>query len=157
MSDLGIEHEIVVDAPIEVVWRTITEPEQIEQWFTDSAALDLRPGGTGELVWDEKASTPTAMIAEIVVDIVEPPRRFAFRWSHPTGERAVAGNSTLVDFTLTAEADQRTLVRVVETGLEEIGWSDADKARYAEEHREGWALHLGTLATFVRGGGVAAV
>ena len=35
MTDLTIEREIVIDAPADVVWRTITEPEQIAQHVWD--------------------------------------------------------------------------------------------------------------------------
>ena len=29
---LQIEREVVIDAPVDVVWRTVTEPQQISQW-----------------------------------------------------------------------------------------------------------------------------
>ena len=44
-----IERETLIDAPLEVVWGVVTEPAQINRWFTDAAQLDLRPGGRGEL------------------------------------------------------------------------------------------------------------
>ena len=34
-SEHQIEREIVIEAPAEVVWRTITEPDQISLWFAD--------------------------------------------------------------------------------------------------------------------------
>ena len=33
MPGLAIEREIMIEAPVKVVWRTITEPDQISQWF----------------------------------------------------------------------------------------------------------------------------
>ena len=140
MTDLTIEREILIEAPAEVVWRTITEPEQIVQWFADRAELDLRPGADGTLVFEEMGNT-----APLVVEAVDPPHRFSFRWAHPDGEAPVPGNSVLVEFTLTAEGDERTRLRVVETGLDTIGWTDDDKGRYADEHRAGWDHHLGRL------------
>jgi uncharacterized protein YndB with AHSA1/START domain len=35
MAGLVIEREVVIEAPAEVVWRTITEPGQMSQWFAD--------------------------------------------------------------------------------------------------------------------------
>jgi len=35
MAGLVIEREVVIEAPAEVVWRTITEPGQMSQWFPD--------------------------------------------------------------------------------------------------------------------------
>ena len=38
-TEYRIEREIVIDAPVEVVWRTITEPDQITEWFADTVDL----------------------------------------------------------------------------------------------------------------------
>ena len=140
MTDLTIEREILIEAPVDVVWRTITKPEQITRWFADRVELDARPGGEGTLVFDEMANT-----APIVVEAMDPPHRFTFRWAHPDGQAPAPGNSVLVELTLTVEGDERTRLRVTETGLDTIGWSDDDKTRYVDEHRTGWDLHLGRL------------
>jgi uncharacterized protein YndB with AHSA1/START domain len=144
MTDLTIEREIMIDAPADVVWRTITEPDQIAQWFADRVELDLRPGGQGELFFDDKATT-RAVTAALVVEAVDPPHRFAFRWSHPDGERPDPGNSVLVEFTLSSEGNDRTRLRIVETGVDLVGWPDQEKARYVEDHRRGWAVHVDRL------------
>jgi uncharacterized protein YndB with AHSA1/START domain len=144
MTDLLIDCDVLIEAPIDVVWRTITEPDQIAQWFADRVELDLQPGGAGTLVFGDPASTD-ATTAPLVVTAVEPPQRFSFRWNHPDAEAPVPGNSVLVEFTLTRETSERTRLRVVESGLNETGWPDDDKARYAEEHRQGWATFLDRL------------
>jgi uncharacterized protein YndB with AHSA1/START domain len=138
-----IEREIVIDAPVDATWRAGTEPDQIGRWFTDTAEIDLRPGAAGTLSWDGRA-THEATTASIAVATVEPPRRFAFRWGHPDGGEAREGNSLLVEFTLAPEGE-RTLFRIVETGLVEIGWPEEQKAKYAAQNREGWGIHLGNL------------
>ena len=148
VTDLNIEREILIEAPADVVWRTITEPAQIEQWFADRVELDLRPGGAGTFIFEEHGVS-----AQLVVDTVEPPHRFAFRWSHPDGQSPAAGNSTLVEFLLTAESDERTRLRVLETGLDLVTWSDDEKERFAEDHRQGWSHHVGRLGDLL---GVAA-
>jgi len=143
-ADLTIEREVLIDAPAAVVWRTITEPDQIAQWFADRVQVDLQSGGAGMLVFEDKA-TAQATHAELVVEAVDPPRLFSFRWGHPQGEIPVAGNSVLVEFTLSAESSDRTRLRVVETGLESVSWPEDEKERYVEDHRHGWAHHLGSL------------
>jgi uncharacterized protein YndB with AHSA1/START domain len=144
VGDDRIERETVIEAPPSVVWRVVTEPDQITRWFADHVTLEAVPGGRGTLVFDhpDRASTT----AELVVERVEPPRLFSFRWAHPEGEAPVPENSVLVEFTLTAVGDGRTLLRVVETGLGLLGWPAVEKARYREEHLSGWGTHLGRLA-----------
>jgi uncharacterized protein YndB with AHSA1/START domain len=130
---LTIERDIVIEAPIATVWRTITEPDQIARWFADRVELDARPGGSGSLFFDKNNVT-----APLVVERVEPPTFFSFRWCHPDGERPTHGNSTLVEFSLIAEADARTRLTVSETGLDAMPSSDEEKQRYADSHRDGW-------------------
>ena len=68
-----IEREILIEAPIDVVWAVLTEPEHVAGWFSDSAEVDLRPGGDATFTWHEHGS------ALAWVERVEPPRFFAFR------------------------------------------------------------------------------
>ena len=144
MTNTTIEREILIDAPVGIVWATITESDQIGQWFADRVELDLRPGGEGRLTFDNNA-TAQAVTAAIVVEQADEPRLFSFRWGHPAGDQPVKSNSVLVEFTLSAEAEDRTRLRVAETGLDELDWSDEQKASYAEDHRHGWEIHLGRL------------
>jgi uncharacterized protein YndB with AHSA1/START domain len=145
MIDLTIAREILVEAPADVVWRTITEPAQMQQWFADRVELDLRPGGAGTLVFEEMG-TKEPSVAALVVEVVDPPHRFAFRWSGPEGETPTEGNAVLVEMTIDDVGDGHTRVRVVESGLESIDWSDDAKAGYVEDHRHGWSVILPRLA-----------
>lgn len=142
MPGLIIEREVLIEAPVEVVWRTITEPDQVSQWFADRVELVVEPGAHGFMEFGDQGGP-------VVVEIVDPPVRFSFRWNHPRGEEPVAGNSMLVEFTLTPEGDERTRLRVVESGHELLAWPDAEKERYADEHRGGWAEYLDRLATLL--------
>jgi uncharacterized protein YndB with AHSA1/START domain len=142
MTGLAIEQEILIEAPAEVVWRTITEPDQITRWFADRVELVAEPGAHGYMGFGDQGGP-------VVVETVEPPTRFSFRWNHPEGEEPVVGNSMLVEFTLTPEGPERTRLRVSESGHDLRDWPDAEEKRYADEHRGGWAKHLDRLANAV--------
>lgn len=136
-----VEREILIEAPVDVVWRIVTEPDQIVQWFSDEAEFDLRPGGEGHLSF--KGRNRFA----IQVEAVEPPRRFAFRWANAHDWRPRERSSMLVEFTLQQEAD-KTRLRVVESGFAKVDWSDDETAKYAEDHGNGWSFYLGRLRDF---------
>jgi uncharacterized protein YndB with AHSA1/START domain len=142
MADLMIEREVLIEAPAEVVWRTITEPDQMSLWFADRVELVVEPGAQGYLHFGDQGGP-------VVVETVDPPSRFSFRWNHPREEEPVLGNSTLVEFTLTPEGDERTRLRVTESGHELRNWPDVEKQRYADEHQEGWGEFLDRLASVV--------
>ena len=132
-----IEREIDIEAPIEVVWAVITEPEHITGWFTDSVELDVRPGGEGRFGWDVKA-TNRKHVANLRVERLDPPHYFAFRWNYPDGADPSETNAPLVEFSLEARGDA-TRLRLVESGLEQIVRSDEEKETYFTEHSSGWA------------------
>ena len=137
-----VVQEIVIDAPVDVVWRTVTDPEQVVRWFADEVDLRAEPGSAGSMTF---ASGRTVRVS---VRSVEPPRCFSYRWQHPPGVVAQVGNSVLVTFTL-APDDGGTRLRVVETDLDEMGWTHGAQDAYVAEHTGGWATHFGRLREHV--------
>lgn len=142
MAAPKIEREVLIEAPAAVVWRTITEPDQISQWFAERVEVDLKPGGHGYM-WFKDQGGP------IVVEAVDEPTLFSFRWNHPAGEEPAAHNSVLVEFTLLPEGEDTTRLRVTETDLEMLAWPETDKERYAQEHNEGWGHFIDRLDKLV--------
>jgi uncharacterized protein YndB with AHSA1/START domain len=147
MTPDTIEKEIVINAPAEAVYRVITEPDQISQWFTDAAELDPVPGGEGTLTFADRVTTQRVAV-KLTVQAAEPPRRFCFRWAYPDGEDPRDGNSLLVEFTLTPEGTG-TRLRVTETGFASLGKPEQDKIGYYEDHDKGWDTHLASLQSYV--------
>ncbi len=133
-----IEREVLIEAPAEVVWRIVTEPDQMSLWFADRVELVAEPGAVGYVHFGDKGGP-------VVVEIVAPPRRFSFRWNHPRDEEPTVGNSMLVEFLLMPEGDERTRLRVTESGHELRDWPEAEKQRYTEEHQRGWGEFLTRL------------
>ena len=137
-----IERETVIEAPVERVWRLITEAEHLGHWFGDAGAdIDLRPGGAMVLRWAEHGTSHGRVVA------VEPHSRFAYRWApfkDPGGEEPVEGNSTLVEFTLEREGDG-TRLRVVESGFASLATSEERRAGNHAGNTEGWRVELDEL------------
>src|SRR4051794_20234055 len=144
MTDLTIEREILIDAPVDVVWRTITEPDQITLWFADAVDLDVQRGGRATFTFDQPPPTPPVRAA-LAVEALDEPTPFAVRWGHDAATAPDDTNSVLVKFTLVAEGTERTRLRVTETGLPSVAWPDERKAAYVDDHRHGWQVHLGRL------------
>src|SRR5919201_5515635 len=86
----SISREIVIDAPLEVVWAIVTDPRHIARWLSDEAVIDLRPGGGMLLTWHGHGTYQGR------VEAVEPPHTFAFRWLLREDNEPVEGTSTLV-------------------------------------------------------------
>ena len=137
-----IEREIVIDAPVARVWDVLTQTEHVQQWFAfDGAEIDLRPGGAMVMRWQEHG-TYHARIA-----LIEPPRLFAYRAAQIEGELPHDGNSTLVEFTLSAEGDG-TRLRVVESGFRGLDIPEAERAAQVQASIEGWQGAFSTLGEY---------
>ncbi len=154
MATDSVEREIVIEASPEVVWGVITEPEQIIRWFSDEAEVEGRAGADGTLTWrpgGRSGDREHVMVVPIRVVEAEPFRRFSFRWNHPQGAAPDETNSALVEFSLIEEADG-TRLRVVESGIDAVTHDEQGKARYLQDHEQGWERHLGELFDYVASG-----
>ncbi|KUF13176.1 MULTISPECIES: SRPBCC family protein [Streptomyces] len=114
---MHVSAETVVPAPPGRVWELVTTPEGFARWYAfGGATIDLRPGGTMALRWDEHGVS-----AARVVDVQEG-RLWSFRWE--------PGPGALVEISLLPAADG-TDVRIVESGdledpgLSEMAWQSA--------------------------------
>jgi uncharacterized protein YndB with AHSA1/START domain len=138
-----IEREVLIEAPVERVWELLTEAEHLGTWFADAGAeVDLRPGGELVMHWEDHGS------AKGRFERIEPPNELSLRWApfrDPSGDQPEEGNSTLVEFSLAAEAEG-TRVRVVESGFASLATSDEQRQKNVEGNTEGWAMELGHLA-----------
>ena len=140
-----IEREVVIAAPIERVWATITQPEHVGSWFGDAGAeIDLRSGGAMTITWTKHGTVHAR------VERVEPPRVFAYRWARGADKPVSDDNSTLVEFTLSPEGGQ-TRLRVVESGFRGLAIPAEEQAKYAAGNVGGWKSELDELVAYVAG------
>lgn len=141
MARDAIERSTVIEAPINIVWEIVSQPEHIGQWWSDKAQIDLRPGGKGLIEWTGEITGNVGQ-ATLTVEAIEPPTRFAFRWVSPDNSSPEPGNSVLVEFTLRAIDDDHTTLTVAESGISALDWPAEKKAAYAAEHTNGWEFFL---------------
>jgi uncharacterized protein YndB with AHSA1/START domain len=158
MSTDRIEKEVLLKAPLERVWRAISDADEFGQWFGVRFDGPFVPGTsvTGVI-------TPTTVDAEVAkqqepyagtadswqIVAVEPQRRLAYRW-HPyavePGSDYSAEPTTLVEFTLEENADG-VLLRIVESGFDAL---PADRRAAAfEGNSEGWAAQTELVRTYL--------
>jgi uncharacterized protein YndB with AHSA1/START domain len=140
-----IEREIFVEASPEIVFEVVSSPEHLRQWWPDDARFGPEPGSVGEIVFGDRDAGGT-VVGFTVVDSA-PPRTFSFRWTHPVGEVAQAGNSLLVTFDLSPSGGG-TLLRMTEAGFREMGWEIAVLEQQYQEHVTGWSFYLPRLAPY---------
>ena len=139
----SIERELYVDASPEVVFKVLSTPEHIRDWWSAESEFEPVPGAASRLTWTDQDTGRRQSTPFTVVE-VDPPRRFSFRWTYDD-EVAAPGNSLLVTFEL-VRSGEGTTVRFNETGYRERGWEAAVLEAHYNDHRQGWDFYLPRLA-----------
>ncbi|MEJ7762159.1 MAG: SRPBCC domain-containing protein [Thermomicrobiales bacterium] len=137
-----IETERNLPVPIERVWAALTDPAELCRWFGETAEVDLSPGGAMYLGFGADGD------AHCVVETVEPPSRFAFRWE-AEGSAALdlpVTPMTLVEFFLDP-IPGGTRLRLVESGFAALPESIRRSAH--EGNIGGWQHELDELVAMV--------
>jgi uncharacterized protein YndB with AHSA1/START domain len=143
MEYASIERELHIDASPEVVFKVLSSPEHIRDWWSADTEFEPTPGTASRLTWTD-SDTGREQSAPFTIVEADPPRRFSFRWTYED-EVAGPGNSLLVTFDL-IPSGKGTTVRFSETGYRERGWEAAVLEAHYNDHRQGWDFYLPRLA-----------
>ncbi|MGH8443874.1 MAG: SRPBCC family protein [Solimonas sp.] len=153
-----IEKKILLKAPLERVWRAISDAQQFGYWFGvdfDGAFVE------GRTLSGRIACTRVdAEVAEMQrpyegtpfafrVESIEPMRRIAFRWHPYAIEKGVDYSQepmTLIEFIL-ADADGGILLTISESGFDRIPLARRAQAFAANDG--GWEAQTKLVAKFL--------
>ena len=154
-----IEKQTTLRAPLERVWRAISDAREFGAWFgvhfdgpfVAGARVSGRITPTTVDPDVAKLQEPHAgTLFEIAVERIDPPTLFAFRW-HPyavdTTTDYASEPTTLVTFELTAVADGTHLV-ITESGFDQIPLARRAEAFTANDG--GWTHQARLLDLYLR-------
>jgi uncharacterized protein YndB with AHSA1/START domain len=139
------EHEIVIDAPIEAVWKAITDAEELTRWFVEAAKVEPGVGGTFWISWGgaEEGSSQ--------IEVWEPNHklRLALKPFDMGAAKPDAPTAMINEYTL-ERRDGKTVLRLVHSGIPDSpdwdgfyngtdsGWPSFFRTlRHYLEHHEG--------------------
>ncbi|MCX5494545.1 SRPBCC domain-containing protein [Kaistia dalseonensis] len=113
-KEVSLLLECDLDAPIETVWRALSEPELLAQWLLPND-ITTEQGGRFTLAGGAELGGPIA--CEILAS--DAPHRLSFSWrgseTHPDGSESVL--DTVLTFELSPVSDGRTHLRLVHGGF----------------------------------------
>ncbi|MFL5379593.1 MAG: SRPBCC family protein [Myxococcales bacterium] len=153
-----IQKTVFLRAPLERVWRAISDPAEFGTWFGVAFDGPFVAGArvTGRIVPTKvdaeiaKAQEPYAGTKfECSIDRVEPMRLFSFRWNPYGVEQGVDYSkepTTLVTFAL-EEAPGGTKLTITETGFDQIPL--ARRAKAFSANAEGWAMQAKLIEKYL--------
>ena len=144
-----IEQNISLSAPLDRVWRAVSDHREFGTWF--KVMLD-QPFVAGQASTGHMTNKGYEHVRwNASVDAVEPPHRLAFRW-HPyaiePGRDYSNEPTTLVEFMLEPDGDG-TRLRVVESGFDALPDSRRDEA--FRMNSNGWAKQVENIRDYLAG------
>lgn len=135
-----------VRAPLDRVWRAISDHRQFGQWFRVALDQPFEAGteSTGKMTYPGYEGYPWR--AQITA--VEPPHRLAYEWvpgSDAADEEFDAGLRTTVEFQLEEEGDG-TRVTITETGFDRV--PEARRESALRDNTGGWNAQADNLREY---------
>jgi len=134
------QHEIIIDAPIEAVWKAISEGEELTRWFVEEASVEPGVGGTITISWggDEKAQGR--------IDAWEPNRKLRkILAPFEMGKAKYDGTTPMVDEYAIERRDGKTVLRLVNSGIPNAPEWDG----FYNGTNTGWDSFLRTLRHYL--------
>ena len=134
------EHEILIDAPVEAVWKAITDAEELTRWFVETARVEPGVGGKFWITWGEPEGDPST------IEVWEPNRRL--RVALAPLEMGKAKNdalSPIVEEYTIERRDGKTVLRIVQSRVP----ASSDWDGFYDGTNSGWKSFLRTLRHYL--------
>lgn len=135
---IEIEKHIVIDASPEVVFKAITDPKELTNWFPDQAVLEAKIGGKVKFSFykEEGEHGDCSGAAEGTVIEFIPNKKVSYTWEkHSTPDFP----RTVVTWEIEEIENGRTRVNLLHTGFE---------SGKLFKHDEGWSYFLDRLRKY---------
>ena len=124
-TELEVVKTLELAAPPARVWKAITDPEELAQWFPDEESrVRVEEGAEGAWVWKEHGAY------RVRFDTVEPPRRLVWSWARDPDVPLDQTVVTTVEWRLEPNGEGGTTLHVREHGFvreedrrqNDLGW-----------------------------------
>ena len=131
-------HEIVIDAPIEAVWKAIADAEELTRWFVEEAWVEPGVGGSIAISWGGDKSEPSR------IEAWEPNQKLRLALA-PLKMGKMKHEGTMVNEYTLERRDGRTLLRLVSSGIPD----STDWDGFYNGTDSGWRSFLRTLRHYL--------
>ena len=134
------EHEILIDAPIEAVWKAISDGEELTRWFVEKAKVEPGVGGTISISWGEEE------MSSATIEAWEPNKTLRKRLA-PMDMGAAKHDPAvpMIDEYTIERRDGKTVLRLVSSGIPDAKEWDG----FYNGTNSGWKSFLRTLRHYL--------
>jgi len=140
MKDL-IEQNIRIKASAAWIWNALTDPSEIENWWSDEVVLEARVGGNFREVWEDDDGNEQLASGKVLK--LKNNEFITFSWRERDWPKEANTQCTL---TIQDQGSHRTLSLVHE------GWEtlpEAKRSQTIKDFKLGWNYHLKELQSYL--------
>ncbi len=141
-QNIEIKKTIVIDAAPEVIFKALTDPAELTQWFPDQAILKAKVGGNiGFDFSDKKPKKDGGCEVKGVITEFISNKKISYTWQNSTDSSEIS--TSVVTWVLEKINDDGTRVNLSHTGI---------MTRETAKDREGgWSYFLPRLKKYSEG------
>ncbi len=134
----SLDRQIEINAPVEAVWKALTDAEELTRWFPPKARVE--PGMNGSLLWwwAEDIQWPSQ------IEIWEPNKHLRATYTKPPGRDLAPSEPMVMDFHLESRG-RKTVLRIVHSGFS-VG---ADWDKEFDGVGRGWTMEFRSLRHYL--------
>ena len=133
------EHEIVIDAPIEAVWKAIADGEELTRWFVEEATVEPGVGGKIVISWGGPEK------GESRIEVWEPNKKLRVALRPEMGPLKCDPDTPIIDEYTLERRDGRTVLRLVSSGIPD----SPDWDGFYNGTDSGWRMFFRTLRHYL--------
>ena len=134
-----IKQSVVIKRPAEVVFKALTDADELMRWFPTYVESDPGPGGRYKFTWEFQNASENGSQQGKYVEVV-PDKKLSYTWTADSVP-------TLVTFVLNEANGETTLELNHST---DQGGADAQKLH--DDHANQWGFFLMNLKGYLEGG-----
>jgi uncharacterized protein YndB with AHSA1/START domain len=146
MTENEIRKVVEIDASADVVFKAISDPNELTSWFPDAVILEPKVGGKTKFSFFKDSHkrrkkmdqdfSPEGKVLEFI-----PNKKLAYTWQH---KNVPNFPETIVTWELEQLGLNKTRVTLTHTGF-----ADMEK-KGIEDHNQGWSFFLGELVSYCK-------
>jgi len=130
-----IKIEKILNAPVEIVWKAITESDEMKEWYFDIPSFKPEVGFTFQFTGQGKKGDNFVHLCEVMEVVAQ--KKLTYSWQYKGYE-----GKSIVIFEFSPEGT-KTKLKLTHEGLESFPASVLDFAK--ENFEEGWLAIIGKL------------
>lgn len=138
---LVIEKKTKIFAPKAWIWNALTDPSELENWWSEDVTLDAKVGGRFKEIWEDDNGNEQVATGKVIA--LQKEKFITFIWQEKSWPKTVVTECTL----RIEEQGKECTLTVEHSGWEQL--TEKIQKSTMKEFELGWNYHLQELKSYL--------